>query len=298
MAGMGLPVQPATAIPLGAHLRVFRGPYWHHAIYIGGGWVAHDTGLTKDKATATVRLDRFQDFTRGDRWEIVQYARALPAARVVQLARSRLGERVYDLFGNNCEHFAMWCKTGRHESQQVSNATARTVGVGAGTALVAASASGVVATGEAAGLAGGASIMRGLATVGGAVGGGAAAGLAVLTSVPATVSVLAARAIYKDDDVLPADERRARQTARTVAAVAGVAVVVGSLAVVSAAGVPGLAAAGITSGLSRIGHVAGGRMLTGVVLAIGVPALIVALAAYVAYRVRKVEGGARQGARG
>lgn len=280
--------EPGT-IPLGAHLRVFRGPYWHHAIYVGGGLVAHYTGLTKDKATATVRLDRFQDFARNDRWEIIKYARALPASKVVQLAKSRLGERVYDLFGNNCEHFARWCKTGRHESQQVSNAAAGTVGIGGGTALVAASANGVVATGEAAGLAGGAGIMRGLASVGGVVGGGVAAGLAVLTAVPATVSTLATRAIYKDDDLLPPQERRARQGARTAATVAGAVGVAGSLAVVSAVGVPGLSAAGITSGLSRIGKLGGGRMLTGVVLAICVPAVLVWLVARLTYRSRMAE---------
>jgi hypothetical protein len=30
-----------------------------------------------------------------------------------------LGERDYDLLHNNCEHFAVWCKTGRPESSQV-----------------------------------------------------------------------------------------------------------------------------------------------------------------------------------
>lgn len=37
----------------------------------------------------------------------------------IQRARSRLGETKYDLIFNNCEHFAIWCKTGIHESHQV-----------------------------------------------------------------------------------------------------------------------------------------------------------------------------------
>ena len=32
---------------------------------------------------------------------------------------SRLGEQNYNLLFNNCEHFATWCKTGRHRSVQV-----------------------------------------------------------------------------------------------------------------------------------------------------------------------------------
>jgi hypothetical protein len=39
----------------------------------------------------------------------------------VTLARAlgRLGEQRYNLIFNNCEHFAHWCKTGRHRSAQV-----------------------------------------------------------------------------------------------------------------------------------------------------------------------------------
>ena len=32
---------------------------------------------------------------------------------------SRIGEQRYNLLFNNCEHFASWCKTGRHQSGQV-----------------------------------------------------------------------------------------------------------------------------------------------------------------------------------
>jgi hypothetical protein len=32
---------------------------------------------------------------------------------------ARLGEQRYNLVFNNCEHFAIWCKTGRHRSTQV-----------------------------------------------------------------------------------------------------------------------------------------------------------------------------------
>lgn len=38
----------------------------------------------------------------------------------VKRAYSRLGETSYDLISNNCEHFAIWCKTGISESYQVN----------------------------------------------------------------------------------------------------------------------------------------------------------------------------------
>lgn len=37
----------------------------------------------------------------------------------VRRAESKLGEHEYDLLFNNCEHFAVWCKTGVSESKQV-----------------------------------------------------------------------------------------------------------------------------------------------------------------------------------
>lgn len=38
----------------------------------------------------------------------------------VKRAYSRLGETSYDLISNNCEHFAIWCKTRISESHQVN----------------------------------------------------------------------------------------------------------------------------------------------------------------------------------
>lgn len=37
----------------------------------------------------------------------------------VKRAESQLGKGKYNLVFNNCEHFAVWCKTGKHESSQV-----------------------------------------------------------------------------------------------------------------------------------------------------------------------------------
>lgn len=37
----------------------------------------------------------------------------------VERARSCIGQRGYDLLTHNCEHFAVWCKTGVEKSEQV-----------------------------------------------------------------------------------------------------------------------------------------------------------------------------------
>ncbi|BCG02438.1 hypothetical protein PPGU19_070060 (plasmid) [Paraburkholderia sp. PGU19] len=39
--------------------------------------------------------------------------------KIAERALGRLDEDGYDLVFNNCEHFAVWCATGVHESEQV-----------------------------------------------------------------------------------------------------------------------------------------------------------------------------------
>lgn len=40
--------------------------------------------------------------------------------KTVQRARSMIGKGDYNLFNHNCEHFAIWCKTGLNESTQLT----------------------------------------------------------------------------------------------------------------------------------------------------------------------------------
>ena len=48
-----------------------------------------------------------------------EQAKLFSAAETVKRARSRIGEHGYNLLLNNCEHFAVWCKTGVEKSEQV-----------------------------------------------------------------------------------------------------------------------------------------------------------------------------------
>src|SRR5262249_22223355 len=49
------------------------------------------------------------------------YRHCDPPEVAVQRAKSRIGDP-YDLWNYNCEHFAAWCKTGRHDSPQINSA--------------------------------------------------------------------------------------------------------------------------------------------------------------------------------
>lgn len=94
------------------------GLYEHHGIDCGDGSVIH---YSKAEPEAEVRRTSIHAFAMGS--PVMQKPQPLSfvADVVIQRAESRLGERRYDLFFNNCEHFANWCKTGRSESEQLAN---------------------------------------------------------------------------------------------------------------------------------------------------------------------------------
>lgn len=66
-----------------------------------------------------VQLDEF--LSRGQCF-VVEYApgTTLTPDETVELAWTRLREQGYDVFENNCEHLAYWCKTGHHWSPQAN----------------------------------------------------------------------------------------------------------------------------------------------------------------------------------
>ena len=101
------------------HLRVPRqhGLFVHHGIDLGDGTVAHYLEGRQ------ILRSNLQDFSLGQPIATVSYPPGSCSPPGVTLARAlgRLGEQRYNLIFNNCEHFAHWCKTGRHRSAQVES---------------------------------------------------------------------------------------------------------------------------------------------------------------------------------
>lgn len=127
---------------------VSRGAYEHYGIYVGGGKIIHYAGKENDFTGAIsiheVSINEFIKNSKGyfvisfsGRYPVKMQSRTMFIANsavgcyncdrynicspeeTVERAYSRLGEAKYNLISNNCEHFAMWCKTGISESIQV-----------------------------------------------------------------------------------------------------------------------------------------------------------------------------------
>lgn len=92
------------------------GVYEHHGIDCGDDTVIH----YRKQGTATIARTSTDWFAQGGSIYIKLQPTAFLPDIVVQRAESRLGEQQYDLLTNNCEHFASWCKTGHHESEQLA----------------------------------------------------------------------------------------------------------------------------------------------------------------------------------
>jgi hypothetical protein len=93
------------------------GVYEHHGIDCGDDTVIH---YYKGGEVATVTRTPKELFARGGAIFVKPQTVTFLPHIVVERAASRLGEQRYDLLTNNCEHFANWCKTGRHECLQLA----------------------------------------------------------------------------------------------------------------------------------------------------------------------------------
>ncbi|WP_449418137.1 lecithin retinol acyltransferase family protein [Phormidium nigroviride] len=114
----------------GDHIYVDCGVYTHHGIDCGDGTAIHYIG---ESLKGVITRTSLAEFTSGKQLFVKEYELSDLSDIILLRAKSRLGENKYDLLFNNCEHFATWCKTGKHESEQVNRAaTVAVIGVSIG----------------------------------------------------------------------------------------------------------------------------------------------------------------------
>lgn len=115
----------------GDQIRVNRGLYFHHGIYVSDDEViqyASPKGSEISAATALIISTSLSQFLNGGEVEVREYNREeLDRVRskeeIVEFAKSKLGTGLgeYNLINNNCEHFSNYCAFGIKESNQVED---------------------------------------------------------------------------------------------------------------------------------------------------------------------------------
>ena len=120
-------------IKYGDIIGVDRGLYKHYGVYADKSKVIHYASKNGDFDGAicihTTTLVKFLDGSDElfkckfpIEYSILKFNYKLYSPKeTVERALGRLGESEYNLVFNNCEHFAIWCKTGVSVSQQVND---------------------------------------------------------------------------------------------------------------------------------------------------------------------------------
>lgn len=112
----------------GDHIRVDRGLYCHHGIYVSDEEVIHFTGTDDDSvldwSKASVIKTDLASFLQDGTVEVKVYTEEelndlYPVDGIVSYARACVGDGNYNLIFNNCEHFANACALGKYRSHQV-----------------------------------------------------------------------------------------------------------------------------------------------------------------------------------
>jgi lecithin:retinol acyltransferase len=116
-------LRPLEAPFPGAHLITPWLGFAHHGIYVGEGRVIHYGALVYDLIRKPVEEVTIEQFAGGRPVFVVQHEElAFEPTKVIERARSRLGENQYRLLSNNCEHFVEWCLYDVQRSFQVERA--------------------------------------------------------------------------------------------------------------------------------------------------------------------------------
>ena len=100
----------------GDHLKVTRFAYEHHGIYIGNGKVIEYDG---PEGGGLIQETTLFEFAGDGLIQKVPSPKVYSSKTIIERAKSRLGEKEYNLISNNCEHFCNWCRSGIHFSFQV-----------------------------------------------------------------------------------------------------------------------------------------------------------------------------------
>lgn len=112
----------------GDQIRVNRGFYYHHGIYVDDNNVIQFGSINGelDSSKARVIVTTLQDFLKNATYLEVrtfqeeELSKKRSPSDVVNYAFMQLGRGGYNIISNNCEHFANECLFGTKESEQVN----------------------------------------------------------------------------------------------------------------------------------------------------------------------------------
>jgi hypothetical protein len=115
----------------GEHLLARRAGYEHHGLGDDHGGVIHYSGFADGLTSGPVAKCSLEEFAKGRNIKVIPHKhRKFGIMESIHRAEKRLGEALYRLPSNNCEHFVNWCIEGRYRSAQVDRTASLIVSFG------------------------------------------------------------------------------------------------------------------------------------------------------------------------
>ncbi|NRD52078.1 hypothetical protein D7Y11_14075 [Corallococcus sp. AB018] len=104
----------------GTILRVGRTGFWHYGVYVGGDEAVHFTSADSDVSAnnRVMRTGMSKFLGDAEEFQILKFPERVCGRRVYSgratcaRAIEKIGLGDYSFLGNNCQHFAVWCKSG------------------------------------------------------------------------------------------------------------------------------------------------------------------------------------------
>lgn len=108
-----------TVLVKGDHIRILLYDkksgyaFYHHGLYGGDGVVYEYNGRYPSEDMYTIEKCSLESFARGKKIFIDNRERPLYSPdEIIARAESRVGEKFYGLYANNCENYVTWCRCG------------------------------------------------------------------------------------------------------------------------------------------------------------------------------------------
>ncbi len=103
----------------GDHIRTKIDSVFHHGVFVSEQEVIHfcsDREFSILSNDLEVKATTLAQFANGNKVEKIECEDRFARKKSVDIAKSKIGDKDYDIIFNNCEHFVNSCITGNKES--------------------------------------------------------------------------------------------------------------------------------------------------------------------------------------